>query len=411
MSSKAGLSPQKKSKNNSLSPNKLQKGLNSKNDQKETLDLSFQSKGSIYKKLNKAASKNNISVISKDSSQKFLTRGTIKNSKRKSKKTRNFNSLLDENANAREIERMTRERQLLDRMNKNLPILYIPKRAMKKSPVDLSVFKSFDNIEGSEKFSEKMNKIYPVTSFEGIKGRLRHNSTTKKNYSKFSKSIQKESMRNIMMLIKNDKKKNNKIFSKKKKNLKKKTKIFKENFTGKSAKDKFSHQERIRSIKVFTFMWKSTGHKMPLEAREGCSFTKEGSYGWIIGGMNENIISTVARFNFREYEVEFFEVPQETNMPRFNHTAEFINEKIFIFGGETMKDDNFSSRHCLNDVKIFDPKIKIFENSASGGNFFIARRSHVSIKFGKYVLINGGLDTRDQILEDTWLYNSGNYFK
>ena len=95
----------------------------------------------------------------------------------------------------------------------------------------------------------------------------------------------------------------------------------------------------------------------------------------------------------------------ETNFtpePRRGHTGILYKNKYYIFGGK------YINSNILAKVDIFD----LSTNSWSTNNYnyflFKIRRNHIACLIGSQMLIHGGVDENDEILDDSYLLNLTN---
>ena len=95
----------------------------------------------------------------------------------------------------------------------------------------------------------------------------------------------------------------------------------------------------------------------------------------------------------------------ETNFtpePRHGHTGILYKSKYYIFGGK------YINSNILAKLDIFD----LSTNSWSTNNYnyflFKIRRNHIACLIGSQMLIHGGVDENDEILDDSYLLNLTN---
>ena len=95
----------------------------------------------------------------------------------------------------------------------------------------------------------------------------------------------------------------------------------------------------------------------------------------------------------------------ETNFtpePRRGHTGILYKNKYYIFGGK------YINSNILAKLDIFD----LTTNSWSTNNYnyflFKIRRNHIACLIGNQMLIHGGVDENDEILDDSYLLNLTN---
>lgn len=293
------------------------------------------------------------------SSMKNMIGGRTKKKRRK----KNFNK------SSRESERSDYSMDKGKKKKKfNLQLLYIPKKAILETEKKRGKFKSFDAIEGRKEFLESSSQKFGPNSISGLTKKLKHNSLTQQSYLTFYKRKHKTALSEAIndmkdweirqsrmpkvKVIRSSRVRDSVSSSLPVIRVPKKNQKFK--------KSKMTDEERKKKIKVWKYAWDYVNKDYPIEAREGSTFTLVGGFGWLVGGINHQIITTVWKYELnktvnKESKFEKMEIEDDdASNTRFNHSAAAYNKRIFIFGGERFTSSSFYTRVCLNDVKILD---------------------------------------------------------
>lgn len=284
----------------------------------------------------------------------------LKNGKNKKKGKLNKNT--NESISSTERERREKEKLLY-----SVNLLYIPKHVILETEQKRGKFKSFDGMEGRKEFLERSVQKFEPNSLKGLCDKLKHNSKTQKSYIDFYKKKHQRAISEAISDIKTWEQRQSKM---------PRVKIIKSGRldeggslpviniplkytkTGKALM--MSDEERKKKVRTYKFAWNGLNKDFPIESREGASFSYCDGFGWLVGGINHQIIKCIWKFDLNEtgdFRNNFEKVEiknSELNMPRFNHSAVSYNKRIYFFGGERFASSNFYSRVCLNDVKILD---------------------------------------------------------
>lgn len=91
--------------------------------------------------------------------------------------------------------------------------------------------------------------------------------------------------------------------------------------------------------------------------------------------------------------------PKEEPLPRYGHSAVLYKKEIYIYGGVT--DNTFIGRE---DIVVYDIEKKKFklEEKTSNKLHFKWRRNHTADIIGHHMVIYGGIDDEDRVLDDLW---------
>lgn len=139
-------------------------------------------------------------------------------------------------------------------------------------------------------------------------------------------------------------------------------------------------KKRLQQLKPQIFGWENLEEYFPepLQAREGCTFTfatekvgkKTKGFGYLVGGIGERVATEVYKLDIsNKLWVKVSTESQEYGVPRFNHSTVFYKNKLFVFAGETINNNNFSSRTILNDMKALDLEDGVWTTISPGKHY------------------------------------------
>ena len=102
-------------------------------------------------------------------------------------------------------------------------------------------------------------------------------------------------------------------------------------------------------------------------------------------------------------QLEWIKIPQKSpTNNRFGHTSVIYQNKIFLFGGRTKYGGGFVSP----GLEIFSLTENAFTNQDPEGNIFPEpRKNHIAELIGNQMLIHGGLNESNEILNDCYFLN------
>eukprot|EP01129_Flabellula_baltica_P009420 TRINITY_DN3845_c0_g1_i1.p1 TRINITY_DN3845_c0_g1~~TRINITY_DN3845_c0_g1_i1.p1 ORF type:complete len:998 (+),score=177.58 TRINITY_DN3845_c0_g1_i1:1-2994(+) len=120
-------------------------------------------------------------------------------------------------------------------------------------------------------------------------------------------------------------------------------------------------------------------------------------FGGNIG--NKTSVNDFFSLDLGSLQTEFQHVQVKTTSPspRFGHTANVYEEKIYIFGG-------FNGRDYFNDLHIFYPQKSQWVSPQVSGHIPFGRYRHSACIFDHYLVISGG-QYEEQLLNDIWILN------
>ncbi|KRX05522.1 Galactose oxidase/kelch, beta-propeller [Pseudocohnilembus persalinus] len=98
-------------------------------------------------------------------------------------------------------------------------------------------------------------------------------------------------------------------------------------------------------------------------------------------------------------------VQQKGKQPyaRFGHTMNYYQDNLIIFGGVKEYMENAKTRECLLDVLLFDLKNFTWNQAQCSHIFLQQRRNHIAEIVGKNLIVHGGVNMMDRIIEDVWI--------
>ena len=88
--------------------------------------------------------------------------------------------------------------------------------------------------------------------------------------------------------------------------------------------------------------------------------------------------------------------------PRRGHSGLIYKNKYYIFGGQFLHSREFAK------LDIYNFQTNTWTNGNLTFLFFKLRRNHICCQIGPQMLIHGGIDENDEILDDTYLLNLNN---
>lgn len=89
-------------------------------------------------------------------------------------------------------------------------------------------------------------------------------------------------------------------------------------------------------------------------------------------------------------------------IPRYGHTMTFWQDYLYIYGGNLGK-EYYKPRE---DIAIYDINKKQYLYPSIANKITVPfRRSHIAISIGQSMLIHGGIDETDMMLNDIWIYD------
>jgi len=226
-------------------------------------------------------------------------------------------------------------------------------------------FKSFREMTEADKYTKSNSRKFPVNSISGIKGRLKLNVTTRRNYLKKINTEQNKVVKDIVGQINLWNRRANsmpkiKIVNTRNILAEEEERMFKRKLTTTDTKvtindDPVSLKSRIAKIKTLDLSWENINPDLPLTTREGCTFTAVGNKAWLIGGISDRVIDEIWSLDLFSGEFRLEDkISSQSKFSRFNHTAVCTSRKILIFGGEKTSNQFIYSRSCTNEVIIID---------------------------------------------------------
>ena len=204
----------------------------------------------------------------------------------------------------------------------------------------------------------------------GFLNRLKHNNSTKKVYEKFYKKKFESKTKNLIdsfNSLNSRLKAMPRIRRRSKESLMRELKL--KNSLGsktvleKKEKVEMAITERKKEIRPVRFAWRL--HRKErisahLSCRYGASFTlgESGnrSFGWLIGGANDQLIQGVWRYDIARDRFDAMAKGRggSQGSQRIHHSAVFYQRKIFVFAGETIQTlENMMLRRTLNDLMVY----------------------------------------------------------
>ena len=144
------------------------------------------------------------------------------------------------------------------------------------------------------------------------------------------------------------------------------------------------------------------------ETRQQATLTVVQNKLYLLGGVSRSINSEVNSFypSYKKWEkVSTTGVEAE---PRFGHTAVEYKRKLYVFGGGTDFNSIHKLRECLNGVKSFNVETNEWVNVKCEGSYISTRKHHCAGIIGKHMFIHGGLNQKNNLLNDSAALNLDN---
>ena len=151
-------------------------------------------------------------------------------------------------------------------------------------------------------------------------------------------------------------------------------------------------------IKLFSY-YKYSFKNFP-EGNQQFSLCLKDQYIIISGGINTKMGQmNMWSLNIKNLDWKKMEPTNKINS-KYGHTSEYIENKIYFFGGRTMDDEMI----ILSGLDIYN-----FEDNKFSTQYLQnepkSRRNHVSCLINGQMLIHGGIDSSNNILDDCHLLN------
>lgn len=137
------------------------------------------------------------------------------------------------------------------------------------------------------------------------------------------------------------------------------------------------------------------------ETRQQATLTCAQSKLFLLGGVSRSISSDVNSFHPSYKKWEKLSTTGVEAEPRFGHTTVEYKNKLYVFGGGTDFNSIHKLRECLNGVKSFNTDTKEWANVKCEGSFIGTRKHHCAGIIGKHMFIHGGLNQRNNLLDDS----------
>ena len=167
----------------------------------------------------------------------------------------------------------------------------------------------------------------------------------------------------------------------------------------KNEDEPFPKLSRIdEELELFSFFIYST--KNFPEGKEQFSLCTKGKYLYLSGGLSTNM-KQMSIWSLNMETLEWNKILlKNTTYSRFGHTSIYYQNKIYFFGG-TLKIEKSSLLTNLEIFSFYDKSFTV-SNSKTGP---CKRKNHIAELIGNSMLIHGGLDEEDQILDDCYILN------
>lgn len=163
--------------------------------------------------------------------------------------------------------------------------------------------------------------------------------------------------------------------------------------------------EKILPEEVEVFWYKMSTLGWKPETRQEATLTSIEGKLYLIGGVSRSInydINVLSPLANRWEKLQPGGVEPD---PRFGHSALNYKSQIIVFGGGTNFNTVHKLRECLNGIKIFHPDTCNWEYLKTSGTYISTRKYHSAAIVGKHLFIYGGLNQKNNLLDDCALLN------
>ena len=141
------------------------------------------------------------------------------------------------------------------------------------------------------------------------------------------------------------------------------------------------------------------------ETRQQATLTAVQNKFYLIGGVSRSINSEVNSFFSSYKRWEKISATGVEAEPRFGHSTVEYRKKLYVFGGGTDFNSIHKLRECLNGVKSFNTETNEWANVKCEGSYITTRKHHCAGILGKHMYIHGGLNQKNNPLNDSAALN------
>lgn len=141
------------------------------------------------------------------------------------------------------------------------------------------------------------------------------------------------------------------------------------------------------------------------ETRQQATLTVCQNKLYLIGGVSKRINAEINLFSPAYKRWERVETIGAECEPRFGHSSVEYQQKMIIFGGGTDFNTVHKLRECLNGVKTLSIESKEMSNLKCTGSYINIRKQHCYTLVGKHMFIHGGMNQKNNLLDDAALLN------
>ena len=161
-------------------------------------------------------------------------------------------------------------------------------------------------------------------------------------------------------------------------------------------------QQTHNTHKTFVAYYKYPTKNFP-ECREQFSLVNNKDKVILLGGMCSVMLNiSIWSLNPQSLHWKRYQA-HNTCYNKYGHTCVVFHNKLFVFGGKTKIDINTKHKEAaeiMNELDVFNiDECKWSTPSISVKNKPIARRNHIAEQIGCYMLIHGGIDEHNNVLD------------
>lgn len=166
-----------------------------------------------------------------------------------------------------------------------------------------------------------------------------------------------------------------------------------------------SNSEKPLPEEADVFWYKLTSPGWKPETRQEATLTSIEGKLYLIGGVSRSINHDVNMLNPLSNRWEKLRPSGVEPDPRFGHSALEYKSKIIVFGGGTNFNTVHKFRECLNGIKVFYPNPSRWDYLKTSGTYISTRKYHSAAIIGKHMFVYGGLNQKNNLLDDCALLN------
>ena len=141
------------------------------------------------------------------------------------------------------------------------------------------------------------------------------------------------------------------------------------------------------------------------ESRESASLVGYNKNLYLIGGLSRSILNQVLILSPLSLKWSKYENFVHKFDPIYAHSCLLYENQFLLYGGISDYNDVTRKRECLNFLRTLNPEIMEINYINTHGVIFEFRKYHSAVIFGKHLLVYGGLNSKNSILDSCLALN------